>query len=222
MMVKKLVYLHTVASLPATFKTLSNELLSNVEIFHMVDETLLQNTIRANKLTKNTIRRLIGHLASAQEAGVDLVMVTCSSVGPAVDLGQSIIDIPVFRVDQPMADLAVQMGTKIGVAATLSTTLEPTAALIERRAVVAGKDVQVISKLCEGAFDAVISGDTATHDKIVATGLRELVEQSDVCVLAQASMARVVQSLSEEDRCIPILSSPRLAVEHLAKEISSL
>lgn len=221
-MTKKLVYLHTVASLSATFKSLSDELLSDVEVLHMVDESLLQNTIRANYLSKNTIRRLIGHLASAQEAGANLVLVTCSSVGPAVDLGQSIIDIPVFRVDQPMADLAVQTGAKIGVAATLSTTLEPTAALIERRAQVAGRDVNVISKLCEGAFDAVIAGDTATHDRIVAAGLQELIEQSDVCVLAQASMARVVQSLSEEDRRIPILSSPRLAVEHLAEVIPTL
>jgi Asp/Glu/hydantoin racemase len=221
-MKKRLVYLHTVASLSATFKSLSDELLPGVEILHMVDETLLQNTIRANHLSKNTIRRLIGHLASAQEAGVDLVMVTCSSVGPAVDIGQGIVDIPVFRVDQPMADLAVQTGAKIGVAATLNTTLEPTAVLIERRAEVSGKDVQVISKLCEGAFEAVIAGDTSTHDRIVATGLQELVEQSDVCVLAQASMARVVQSLSEEDRSIPILSSPRLAVEHLAEVIPLL
>jgi hypothetical protein len=121
-----------------------------------------------------------------------------------------------------MADLAVQTGARIGVAATLSTTLEPTAALIERRAQVAGRDVRVVSKLCEGAFDAVIAGDTATHDRIVAAGLQELIEQSDVCVLAQASMARVVQSLSEEDRRIPILSSPRLAVEHLAEVIPKL
>jgi hypothetical protein len=62
-----------------------------------------------------------------------------------------------------MADLAVQTGAKIGVAATLNTTLEPTAVLIERRAEVSGKDVQVISKLCEGAFEAVIAGDTSTH-----------------------------------------------------------
>lgn len=221
-MPKKLVYLHTVASLAPTFKALSDELLEDVEIFHMVDETLLQNTIRANQLSKNTIRRLIGHLASAQEAGADLVMVTCSSVGPAVDLGQKIIDIPVFRVDQPMADLAVETGANIGVAATLSTTLEPTADLIERRAAAAGKDIRVISKLCEGAFDAVISGDTATHDQIVSAGLKELVEASDVIVLAQASMARVVQGLPEEDRRVPILSSPRLAVENLAKVIPTL
>jgi Asp/Glu/hydantoin racemase len=38
----------------------------------------------------------------------------------------------------------------------------------------------------------------------------------EVIVLAQASMARVVESLRPEDRPVPILSSPRSAIEHLA------
>lgn len=221
-MTTRIALIHTVTSLVPVFKELFTELIPDADLYHVVDESLLQNTIREGALSPITSRRVVDYIVSAEQAGAEIVLVTCSSIGPVVDLGELVTTIPVLRVDRPMADLAVQMGTKIGVAATLSTTLEPTAALIERRAVVAGKDVQVISKLCEGAFDAVISGDTATHDKIVAAGLRELVEQSDVCVLAQASMARVVQRLSEEDRRIPILSSPRLAVEHLAKEIPSL
>lgn len=221
-MTTRIALIHTVTSLVPVFKELFTELIPDADLYHVIDESLLQNTIREGALSPITSRRVVDYIVSAEQAGAEIVLVTCSSIGPVVDLGELVTTIPVLRVDRPMADLAVQMGTKIGVAATLSTTLEPTAALIERRAVVAGKDVQVISKLCEGAFDAVISGDTATHDKIVATGLRELVEQSDVCVLAQASMARVVQRLSEEDRRIPILSSPRLAVEHLAKEIPSL
>lgn len=221
-MTTRIALIHTVTSLVPVFKELFTELIPDADLYHVVDESLLQNTIREGALSPITSRRVVDYIVSAEQAGAEIVLVTCSSIGPVVDLGELVTTIPVLRVDRPMADLAVQMGTKIGVAATLSTTLEPTAALIERRAVVAGKDVQVISKLCEGAFDAVISGDTATHDRIVAAGLRELVEQSDVCVLAQASMARVVQRLSEEDRRIPILSSPRLAVEHLAKEIPSL
>jgi len=221
-MAKRLAYIHTVAGLAQTFKDLSSELLPGIDIFHIVDESLLQNTIRGNQLSKTTIRRLIGYLVSAEEAGADLVMVTCSSVGPAVELGRSMVNIPVFRVDEPMADQAVQAGSKIGVAATLETTLNPTAALIKSRAARAGKQVEVISKLCAGAFEAVISGDTARHDAIVSAGLHELMPQVDVIVLAQASMARVVQSLPEQERRVPILSSPRLAVQHLAQVIPTL
>jgi len=47
--------------------------------------------------------------------------------------------------------------------------------------------------------------------------LKELSSQVDVIVLAQASMARVVDTLDAADRKVPILSSPSIAIEHLAK-----
>jgi Asp/Glu/hydantoin racemase len=215
----RLAYIHTVAGLAAVFKALSDELIPGTDIFHIVDESLLQNTIRANKLSNTTRRRLAGYLVSAEEAGANLVMVTCSSVGPAVDGGRSLVNIPVFRVDQPMADFAVRSGERIGVAATLQTTLDPTSDLIRQRAAEAGKTVRLETKLCEGAFEAVMRGDTARHDAIVAEGLRSLVDKVEVVVLAQASMARVVEALTPEERKVPILSSPRLAVQHLAKVI---
>lgn len=221
-MPKRLAYIHTVTTLPAVFKSLCSELIPEVDIFHIVDESLLQNTIRQNQLSRSTMRRLINHVASAEAGGADLVMVTCSSVGPAVDLAQPLFDIPVLRVDQPMADLAVKSGERIGVAATLQTTLDPTASLIRARAAAAGKEVEVTARLCQGAFEAVVSGDTARHDELVKAGLQELISEVDVIVLAQASMARVVESLSEEERRVPILSSPRLAVEYLAGFISAM
>jgi len=221
-MTVRLAYIHTVAALVPVFNALSSELIPDVDVFNIVDESLLQNTIRANQLSNTTTRRLIGYLESAEAAGADLVMVTCSSVGPAVDLGRATVNIPVFRVDEPMAELAVRTGRVIGVAATLQSTLNPTAALIRTQAAKAGKPVDVISKLCEGAFEAVVAGDTDRHDAIVRVGLKELVAEVEVIVLAQASMARVVESLPEEYRRVPILSSPRLAVERLKQAISVL
>ena len=108
------------------------------------------------------------------------------------------------------------MGKRIGVIATLPTTLNPTIDLVKRRAAIAGKDVQVVSKLCEGAFDALMSGDTEKHDVMVASALKELSAEVDVIVLAQASMARVVNLLNESDRKLPILASPGIAIEYLA------
>jgi hypothetical protein len=103
------------------------------------------------------------------------------------------------------------------VVATLSTTLQPTADLIRRRAVVAKRDIELTSKLCEGAFEALMSGDNAKHDAMVAGALKELAGQVQVIVLAQASMARVVDQLPEAERTrVPILASPGLAVDYLA------
>src|SRR5690606_33977846 len=102
----------------------------------------------------DTSRRVVNYIGSAEEAGADFILVTCSSIGAAVESAMPLTSVPVLRVDQPMADKAILSGKKIGVIATLPTTLEPTSDLVRRRAIVLGRDVEITSKLCEGAFEA--------------------------------------------------------------------
>jgi Asp/Glu/hydantoin racemase len=178
----------------------------------MVDESLIQDTVKAGSLRKETIRRLVGQIASAEEAGADAVLVTCSSIGPGVTLAQHLFDIPVLRIDDAMAEKAVRQAHKIGVLATLRTTLDPTTALLREKAVEAGRTVELVECLCEGAFPAVLAGDTATHDQMLRQALMDDLKGVDVIVLAQASMARVVATLAAGVVQTPILSSPELAV----------
>ena len=58
------------------------------------------------------------------------------------------------------------------------------------------------------------AGDIEHHDTIVAQGLTGLCQRSDVVVLAEASMSRVVGKLDVNSRS-PILSSPELAVRRM-------
>lgn len=205
-------YVHTSHVLIPLFTELSKREMPEVEIFHLVDESLIKNTIREGRLTKNTIRRVLTMVESAHEGGADAVVVTCSSIGPAASIARGLFDFPVIRVDEAMAEHAVRMGRRIGVAATLKTTLEPTVGLIRDKAAAVGRDVTVVESLCAGAFEAVLAGDTATHDRILSESLTRLVEDVDVVVLAQASMARIVRTLPPEVARIPMLSSPELAV----------
>jgi len=213
---KMLGLIHTSATLVPVFSQLCKEKLPGVDTFNLADDSLIKDVIRRGELTPQTARRAVEHIVSAEEAGADYILVTCSSIGRAVETAASLSAVPVLRVDQPMADRAVQTGRKIGVVATLPTTLEPTADLIQRRAQKAGRQVELTSRLCVGAFDALMGGDAAEHDAMVAGALRELSQQVEVIVLAQASMARVVERLAEVEKRVPILASPALAVEYLA------
>jgi Asp/Glu/hydantoin racemase len=213
---KRLGLVHTSATLVPVFAQLCKDKLPGVEVFNIADDSLVKGIIAAGSLTAQISRRVAGYLESAELAGADYIMVTCSSIGPAVEAGAKLIGVPVLRVDQPMADQAVATAKKIGVIATLATTLEPTADLIRRRAEKAGKKIELTSRLCEGAFEALMSGDAATHDAKVAAALQELSKQVEVVVLAQASMARVVDTLAPSEKCVPILASPGIAVDYLA------
>lgn len=186
----------------------------------MVDESLIQDTIRAGHLRKVTMRRVAAMVNSAVEAGADAVLVTCSSIGPAVELAAQAQDVPVLRVDAAMAEKAVKEAKKIGVLATLSTTLAPTTDLLRRKAVEAGCAVELVECLCEGAFPAVMAGDAETHDKLLRKALTEDLKDVEAIVLAQASMARVVATLPAGAISAKVFSSPELGVLSVRRALS--
>ena len=213
---KTLGLIHTSATLVPIFQDLCNKYLPGVKTFNIVDDSLIKNVIACGELTPTTARRVVDYAGSAEIAGADYILFTCSSIGAAVEAAANLTTVPVLRVDQPMADLAIQTGTRIGVIATLPTTLAPTTDLVKRRAMYLQKEISVTAVLCEGAFDALMTGDAATHDAMVAAALKDLVTKVDVILLAQASMARVVDHLNAADKIVPILASPTIAIQYLA------
>jgi Asp/Glu/hydantoin racemase len=215
---RRLVYIHTVASLASLFGSLSKELLAaDVEVIHIADELLLKVVLAQGGLSPFIYRRIAEHAAAAEQAGAVAVQCTCSSISPGVDAVQPLVSIPVLKIDAPMVDEALRLGSRIGVVATVPTTLKPTTELVHTRAAELGRKVQVESALCEGAFAALQGGDAAAHDAAVKKQVLALMGRNDVVLLAQASMARVVEGLAPGEVKAPILSSPRLAVERLAE-----
>jgi Asp/Glu/hydantoin racemase len=220
---QRLVYLHTVSSLVATFKDLSQELLPpQVEVVHLVDEILLKWVLAQGGISPAITRRLAEHALAAEQFGADLMLCTCSSIAPSVDLAQPLVRIPLMRVDQPLVDRGLALGTRIGVAATAPTTLKPTTELLKARAAQAGKAVQVDAILCVEAYQAMFAGDLATHDRLVRQVLLDLMARNEVVLLAQASMARAAETIPPQERRAPLLASPRLAVEAVRDRLKEL
>lgn len=213
---KKIGLIHTSATLVPVFQDLFKDKAVPAEVFNIVDDSLIKDVIAKGRLEEDTAQRVINYVTSAEQAGADLIMVTCSSIGRAVERAAEKAGVPVIRVDQPMVDRAVAEGKRIGVVATLPTTLEPTSDLVLRRAEKAGKKVELTSRLCAGAFEALMGGDPVKHDDMIIAALRELSGEVDVILLAQASMARAVNQMPDSERNVPILSSPGIAVDHLA------
>ena len=209
-----IVLLHTVAGLAARFQGLMAHRFPGVRAVHLVDESLLQDTIRHGMLPA-TRERVAGYVDAATRLGARAVLVTCSSIGEAAEAARSTATIPVLRVDEPMARAAVAGGPRIGLLATLASTLEPTERLIRRLATESGAEIELTSSVCAGAFEALGRGESATHDRIVAAEIARVAAAADVVVLAQASMARVVEAMPEPPSC-PVLSSPASGVGQLA------
>ncbi len=214
--------IHTSATMVPIFKELCRAKMPEIETFDLVDDSLIRDVIRAGELTASVAQRVAMMIFQAEKAGADQILVTCSSIGRAVETAAKLCSVPVLRVDQPMADRAVKVGHTIGIIATLKTTMDPTTDLVNRRADLLGQTVQTVPKLCEGAFEALMGGDPDQHDRMVAAALRELSEQVDVILLAQASMARVVAGFQPGEIKIPVLGSPPIAIETLANALNKV
>jgi Asp/Glu/hydantoin racemase len=220
-MPKRLVFIHTIPSIVDLFARLSAEILPpGAEAWHVADEILLKIVLGQGGLSPFIHARVGEHVVSAESAGATAVQLTCSSISPCADTARELVGIPVLKVDEPMVDRALEMGDRIGVAATAPTTLRPTSELIETRAGAFGRMVQVEARLAEGAYAALFGGDSASHDAIVRETLQDLALRCDVILLAQASMARVVDSLPAGALLCPVLTSPRLAVERAARVLA--
>ncbi len=215
-MTKRVAFLHTIASIVPQFTSLSQEMLPpGVEILHIVDEMLLRVVLAQGGLSPFIYRRVVQHAAAVAEAGIDVLQVTCSSISPCVDSARPLVDIPVLKIDEPMAAKAVTLGSTIGVIATAPTTLKPTGEMVLAMAEKAGKPVKVEPILRDDAYKALFAGDSSTHDRILRETIFELSTRTDVVLLAQASMVRVLESIHPSERRVPILTSPGLAMERL-------
>jgi glutamate racemase len=216
MMPKRVVFLHTVLGVVSQFSVLASELLPpDVESWHVLDEILAKVVVAQGQVSPFIYRRVADHVRAAEEAGAMMVQFTCSSIAPCAGIAAAQAGIPVLRVEEPMIDQALALGSRIVVLATAPTALKPTVDLVLMKARDAGKPVEVEAVVCGDAYAGLVSGDLERHDRIIREKLAEIGPRADVILLAQASMARIVEEAPLASQT-PILTSPRLAVRHLA------
>jgi Asp/Glu/hydantoin racemase len=192
------------------------EALPGVRVVSVADDSLLADVRAAGGLTKAVTQRMVSYAMAAQAAGADAFFNTCSSVGEAADVIRQVVDIPVIKIDEAMAAEVVDLGERIGVIATLPTTLAPTARLVARQAEAAGKKVKIGRYLVEGAFDVLVGGDPETHNRMILDEIQRAAGEVDVIALAQGSMSRLLPHLPPE-LGVPVLGSPSRGIADLAR-----
>jgi Asp/Glu/hydantoin racemase len=198
--VTRIAFLHTGAVVIPPVMALAGELLPGATPVNYLDD------------------KIVADLRDPERSGSVEGMLTCSSISQLAAPLSEKVGVPVLRIDEAMADIAVQSGARIAVIATLPTTCEPTTALIRERADLAGKDPQIASEVVDGAFEAVAAGDRETHDRLVVSAIERLAAEVDVIVLAQASMASAAEAASVD---VPVLTSLRPGVERLRDILAS-
>jgi Asp/Glu/hydantoin racemase len=201
----------TAQSIVESIKQLIAELVPGCRVISIIEDAMIQDVIRAGQVTPEIARRLVRYYLAAQDTGADLIFNTCSSIGDVAIMARRLVSIPIVKIDDAMAAEAVRIGTRIGVLATLPTTLAPTVRLVQAQAEKAGRTVSVVEGLAKGAYEALVAKQPEEHDAMVTAAAEHVASQADVIVLAQGSMARMEAALAQRTGK-PVLSSPRRGV----------
>ena len=218
---KSIAIIETSAVSSAELNALCKEIMPDVKIWEIIDNSLIAEVNANGGVTSGVRRRMISYYENAQSLGVDAILNQCSSVGEVAESCKSIVDVPIVRIDEAMARKAVSLGKKIGLVATVSTTVGPSRRLIEKMAEEAGKEIEIEEHLVAGAMMLLMeTGDKDRHNAMVLGEVEKAAESCDVVVLAQGSMTVLLPLLGHIK--VPVLSSPRLGIEYMKEVLDKI
>lgn len=213
-----LVYTSTTPELIALVEEeVSKQLGSSIELLNYEDASILSETRENGYVTSHAAIKLLSLFLKAAKDGAAAILNICSSVGEVADCAQDMakyIGIPIVRIDEDMCRHAVLSGDRIGVLATLPTTLEPTKNTIKRVARELGRPVTLVDGLIDGAFGL----DQTEFRDLLLQKAGEIQEQTDVILLCQGSMA-YCEGFIHNAYGKPVVSSPRFGAAALKKAL---
>lgn len=218
---KTIVAVHTAMTMVEPIKQMFAEHLPGHRLINIADDSLIQDVIRANAVTPAVRKRLMNYYQSAVDAGADVIFNTCSSIGDVAITAREYINIPLVKIDDAMVQKAVEGYSRIGVMATLPTTLDPTVRLVKSFANRLNKPVEIEKGLAEGAFQNLMEGDVSAHDQLILETAIKLGEKVDVFVLAQGSMAKMQDQITQQTGK-PVLTSPLLGILNVKEIVENL
>lgn len=213
---KTVAVLHTTPVTIEGLKPHFQSILPDVKVMNFLDESILPEINRAGRITPELRFRFHSLMRQAAMASPDLLLSACSSVGGLMEEGAGLVSMPALRIDEPMLRQAAATGGRIGVAATLASTLDPTVDLLLRCAEQERKKVQVNRLLISEAGPLLSAGKTDEYLGLTAQKISGLLEECDLVVLAQASMAGALKLIPDGDR-LPVMTSPASGIAALKK-----
>ncbi len=196
---------------------------ADAEIREYQDPSILAEVREHGYVTAGAAARLVGMFMQAVSDGADVILNCCSSVGEVADAAQDIgryTGIPIVRIDEEMCRAAVReaakTGGRIGVLATLATTLTPTKNTILRCAREINRQVELVDGLIDGAFG--INQDQ--FKEMLCAKTEEIKDKTDVILLCQGSMAYAEETIHERFG-MPVFSSPRFGAEAVREALKT-
>jgi len=181
---------------------------------NLLDDSLSADLARSGSGLDATMHQRFETLAAyAEGTGAQAILFTCSAFGPCIEaVAAQRRHMPVLKPNEAMVAEAVASGKRIGLIASFAPTLVSMPTEFP-------SGTEVLTRLAEGAMEALDRGDTVGHDARVVQAALWLQQQGcDVIALAQFSMARA-QGAVRQALALPVLTTPASAVRALRQRL---
>ena len=192
-----------------------------VQIMHLCDDTIQRDNIKAGAgvIPKVNYFKFAQYAHNLEEAGADLILLACSTFNHAAELARPMINVPIAQIDRPMMEKAVRSGKKIGLLATLETTVPSSERLLDLAAREAGRTIERKTVLCKEAFEVLSKGDVEKHNQILLEAIDKLSDEVDCIVMAQLSMSALAPFLGKSK--VPVYNSGETGFEKVRERLES-
>ena len=216
---KKVALIHTVKSVLTTFEeSIKAAFSEEIKVSNILDDFLSNDANERGEFTVDNRNRLLMDIKTQELTGADVIVTTCSTLTPIVEMVRPFVKVPVIAIDDAMARKGVTFGRKVLVMATAQSTVEPTKEKLQIEAAKAGVEVEIDSLVNHEAFVAIKVLEAHKHDELLRASAREI-KGYDCVILAQASMAHMEKEISEICQC-PVISSPSLCIEEIREKLN--
>ena len=218
---KSIALIHTVKTVANSFdQQLRDYIGAPVKIHNLWDDFLANNPNEIGEFTIENRCRLYNDIKAAEMTGADMIVVTCSTLTPVVNMIRPFVKVPLIAIDDAMGRKAVAYGDRILVLATAGSTEEPMREKLNAEAAKLGKNIRIDFRANAEAFQALKAVQMDRHDAILLEMAKEI-SGYDCVVLAQASMAHLDRKIEEICK-IPVLSSPGLCMEQVKETLNNI
>ena len=213
-MSKRIILVHPYAPTMAPIIEAFARLWPEAEVLNLLDESLYADVGADGVLAADIFDRISALLRHACASRADGVIFTGATFSPAVEAARASLGLPVLKADEAMCEAIAACRGRVGILCTAKRALPVIRAGVEAAA--KGGPIPQIEEICvEGAKDALVEGDDARHNRLIAAAMAKL-DGYDMLALGQITMAPA-RSLLSPERAARVLVSPDASVRMIRR-----
>ena len=191
---KKIALIHTVRTGYLDFGREVAAAFPEVEVTNLLDEHLAKEAVESG-MSPALADRFLSVAQLAEKTGSDLLVCTCTSMIPVVDVVRPFLSVPMILIDDEMHRCAAALHQHVTVFATAESALKPTVQKYKDQVYrQTGHIPEVSAVVCPEANIYMRTGNMQKHDELVLQSVKAI-KNAEVIILAQYSITHLSRQI---------------------------